>query len=106
MGSADLGIYATEEIGEVADNELAYLKEVQAAERAKGETKVVQTTDYSGLIGLVLNTKTKELPGYEPVIKPPEIIAQPEPAPINQPELINPTKQDGSTQSMEPTKNI
>lgn len=72
LGSEDLGIYATEEISEVADNELAYLKEVQAAQRAKGETKVVQTTDYSGLIGLVLDVKNKILPGYEPVIKPPK----------------------------------
>ncbi|MFZ2969756.1 MAG: hypothetical protein WA063_01260 [Minisyncoccia bacterium] len=32
LGSEDLGIYATEEISEVADNKLAYLKEVQTAE--------------------------------------------------------------------------
>lgn len=77
LADRDLGLYAQEELSEVADNELAYLKEVQTAERAKGETKVVQTTDYSGLIGLVLDVKNKILPGYEPVVEPPKIIIQP-----------------------------
>ncbi|MCK5342530.1 MAG: hypothetical protein KAR20_03950, partial [Candidatus Heimdallarchaeota archaeon] len=43
---------------------------VQENEKEKGQTFVQETTKYTGLIGLVLNTKTKELPGYEPVVKP------------------------------------
>lgn len=101
LGSEDLGIYATEEISEVADNELAYLKEVQTAERAKGETKVVQTTDYSGLIGLVLDVKNRVLPGYEPVIKPPEVVAQPVPSEA-EPPIITPISEPEITPEPEP----
>jgi len=89
LGNEDLGIYVTKEISEVADNELAYLKEVQMAEKAKGETKVVETTDYSGLIGLVLDVKNKILPGYEPVIELPEVVVPPEPEPVPTPEPIS-----------------
>lgn len=91
LAGRDLGLYVSEELGEIIDNEIAYLKEVQKNEEEKGQTFVQETTKYTGLIGLVLDTKTKELPGYEPVVKPPEIVVQPETAPIIQPEPINPT---------------
>ncbi|GAG73462.1 unnamed protein product [marine sediment metagenome] len=68
LGGQDLGLYVAEEIGEVADYELNYLKEVQTAEREKGMTKLVASVDYTGLIGLILDVKDKILPGYEPVI--------------------------------------
>ena len=66
----DLGLYVMEELGEIIDYQLAYLKEVQENETDKGVTVVLETTEYTGLIGLVLDTKTKELPGYEPVVQP------------------------------------
>ena len=66
----DLGLYVMEELGEIIDYQLAYLKEVQENEADKGVTVVLETTEYTGLIGLVLDTKTKELPGYEPVVQP------------------------------------
>jgi len=66
----DLGLYVKEELGEIIDYQLAYLKKVQDSEEEKGRTVVLETTEYTGLIGMVLNTKTKELPGYEPVVKP------------------------------------
>lgn len=79
----DLGLYVAEELGEIIDSELAYLKEVQTAEEEKGQTFVQETTKYTGLIGMVLNPVTKELPGYEPVVKPPEpttvVYTEPEP---------------------------
>lgn len=71
LGDRDLGLYVAEELGEIVDSELAYLTEVQTAEEQKGQTFVQETTKYTGLIGLVLNPVTKQLPGYEPVVKPP-----------------------------------
>ena len=71
LDGRDLGLYLMEELGEVIDYQLAFLKEVQEKEEEKGVTVVLEKTEYTGLIGLVFNTKTKELPGYEPVVKPP-----------------------------------
>ncbi len=68
----DLGLYVAEELGEIVDSQLAYLKEVQEKESQKGKTLVQETTKYTALIGLVLDSKTKVLPGYEPVVKPVE----------------------------------
>ncbi|MCK5475626.1 MAG: hypothetical protein KAI71_03540 [Candidatus Pacebacteria bacterium] len=73
LDGRDLGLYAMEELGEIIDYQLAFLKEVQEKEIEKGVTVVLETTEYTGLIGLVFDTKTKELPGYEPVVKPPVI---------------------------------
>ncbi len=84
LGNRDLGIYLAEELGEVAQAEITYLKKAQKTERERGLTQIVRTTDYTGLIGLTLDLKNKVLPGYEPVIKPPAIeIAQ-----ITQPLII------------------
>ena len=70
IAGQDLGIYLTEELSEVVNHELTYLKQVQVTEKEKGQTQVVQTRDYTGLVGMVLDIKDKILPGYEPVIKP------------------------------------
>ncbi|MCK4891250.1 MAG: hypothetical protein KAS78_01145, partial [Candidatus Pacebacteria bacterium] len=86
----DLGLHVSEELGEIIDYEISFLKEVQENEKEKGQTLVQETTKYTGLIGLVLDTKTKELPGYEPVVKPSAV-------------EVNNNLQDSSTQSMEPT---
>ncbi len=72
LGDKDLGIYIAEELGEVIDYTLAYLKEVQTIETEKGLTQKIVTTQYAGLIGVFLNPKEKIFPGYEPVVKPPE----------------------------------
>ncbi|MFC1663744.1 PKD domain-containing protein [Patescibacteria group bacterium] len=72
LGNGDLGLYAQEELSEVADYELSYLKKVQIAEKEKGMSKLVASVEYTGLIGLVLDVKEKVLPGYEPVIPEPE----------------------------------
>ena len=72
LAEQDLGLYVTEELGEVIDYELAYLKEVQENENKKGDDRIVQETKYEGLLGLIISTKTKELPPeYELVVKPP-----------------------------------
>ena len=80
----DLGIYAVKELGEVIDSELAYLKKVQLKEKKSGEKTIEERTEYEGLLGLVINTKTKELPAsYELVVKPPVVEyapSEPEPS--------------------------
>ena len=68
-GGKDLGIYVQSELAQVIDGQLAYLKDSQEREQEKGVTKIIQTTKYTGLKGLVLNSETKELEGYEPVVK-------------------------------------
>ena len=78
LGDKDLGLYVAEELGEVIDYELSYLKEVQQIEKEKGLTQKIVTTQYAGLIGKFLSSKEEVFPGYEPVIKPPEIVSQPE----------------------------
>lgn len=82
LKNRDLGIYLAEELSEVARGEMAYLKEAQKTERERGMTQIVKTTDYTGLIGLTLDLKNKILPGYEPVIKLPEIVVQLQPETI------------------------
>ena len=89
LAGEDLGLYLMEELGEIIDYQLAFLMEVQEKEEEKGVTVVLEKTEYTGLIGLVFNTKTKELPGYEPVVKP--SVAE-----------VNDAPQDDSIQSMEP----
>ena len=87
LAGQDLGLYAAEELGEVIDYELAYLKEIQENENKKGDDRIVQETKYEGLLGLMISTKTKELPPeYELVVKPPVVEEQ------------NGSTQDGSTQ--------
>jgi len=70
LAGGDLGLYLQKQLSEIVQNELAYLKEVQTAEREKGPTRMVKTTEYTGLIGLVLDVKNAVLPGYDPVVKP------------------------------------
>lgn len=74
LAGQDLGLYVAEELGEVIDYELAYLKEIQENENRKGDDRIVQETKYEGLLGLIISTKTKELPPeYELVVKPPVV---------------------------------
>lgn len=61
----DLGLYIAEELGEVADREFAYLRELQESEAAKGQQKSIASVEYTGLIGLTLDLKNKILPGYK-----------------------------------------
>lgn len=77
LDGSDLGLYLTKELKEVADRELAYLKEVQGIERGLGTTQKVVATAYSGLIGKLLDPKEEVFAGYTPVIEP-----KPEPVPV------------------------
>ena len=65
----DLGVYLAGQLRQEASARVKELKKIQKQEREKGETKVVQVTEYSGLIGKVLDLSTAVFPGYEPVKK-------------------------------------
>lgn len=64
LGDKDLGLYIAEELGQKADYEIAYLKEVQAIEKSKGTLKQTESVEYTGLKGLVFDGETKEIVGY------------------------------------------
>ncbi len=68
LGNKDLGLFVQEELSEVADYQIGYLKRVQTDEKVNGATKLTASIDYTGLIGIVLDIKDKVLPGYKPVI--------------------------------------
>lgn len=95
----DLGLYIQEELSEVADYELSYLKEVQTMEREKGQTKFIASVEYTGLIGLVLDVKSKLFPAYEPVVQS----LEPEPEMVTAPGPSAPTE-SSSASSMVPTQ--
>ncbi len=93
LAGQDLGLYVQSQLANVAQNERAYLEQVQSAEKEKGLTRIVRTTEYTGLIGLVLDTKNQTLSGYEPVVKPEPVelmqnIEQPQPEEPQEPEII------------------
>jgi len=93
LAGQDLGLYVQTQLANIAQNELAYLKQAQSAEKEKGLTQIVRTTEYTGLIGLVLDTKNQVLPGYEPVVKPEPVelaqnIEQLQPEEPQEPEII------------------
>lgn len=70
LSGQDLGLYVQTRLADIAQNERAYLKQAQAAEIEKGLTQITRATQYTGLIGLVLDVKNAVLPGYDPVVKP------------------------------------
>ncbi len=76
LGKNDLGLYVTQQLKDVVDRQLSYLKEVQIIEKNNGVTGKVVATVYSGLVGKFLNSKEEKIPGYVPVIVPePEVFA-------------------------------
>lgn len=82
LGNNDLGLYLAEELGEVADSEIKYLKEVQEIEKKNGLQQKIVSVDYTGLMGLALDIKNKVFPNYNPVV----VIEPPKPETIYQPE--------------------
>jgi len=68
----DLGVYVTEQLKQLVDRELTYLKEVQDIEKRLVTSKVVATA-YSGLVGQLIDDTTEELPGYTPLVNEPVV---------------------------------
>ena len=77
----DLGVYVTEQLKQLVDREIAYLKEVQEIERRQLSSKVVATA-YSGLVGQFIDERTEELPGYTPQVVEPEPEENPDPVAV------------------------
>ena len=71
LDGKDLGLYATKELAEIINYELSYLKRVQKLEQEKGTSQKVVVTEYSGLVGKLLNPKEEVIEGYNPVIPEP-----------------------------------
>lgn len=65
----DLGVYLAQQLSQDAKARIKELKQKQKEAQSAGETKVVQVTQYSGLIGKVLDLSTTIFPGYEPIKK-------------------------------------
>ena len=74
LGAKDLGLYVAEQLGQVTDEKLAYLQDVQKREKKLGMTQKVVATEYSGLVGQFLSAEEKTFDGYIPV-KPPILVA-------------------------------
>lgn len=68
LGQRDLGLYVAEEIQEVTDQQLSYLKEVQEIEQTIGTTPRVTLTEYDGLVGKMFDPAQATFIGYKPVI--------------------------------------
>jgi len=76
----DLGVYVTEQLKQLVDREIAYLKEVQDIEKKQVTNKVVATA-YSGLVGQFIDESTEQLPGYSPLVVAP-IVEETDPVAI------------------------
>ncbi len=68
--SVDLGVYVTEQLAQIIDHEIVYLREVQEIEKRQVSQKAI-ATEYGGLVGKFLDNTTEVLPGYTPVIVAP-----------------------------------
>lgn len=91
LGNKDLGLYIARELGENINYELSSLKRIQKSEREKGESQKVVATEYSGLIGKLLDPKEQVIEGYNPVI--PEPVAEvPEEVELGPEEVIVSTR--------------
>ena len=69
LGKGDLGLYLAEQLGQEIDYQHTYLTEVKEMETKKGQTRKTSVTEYSGLIGAILDTEQKVFPDYVPVKK-------------------------------------
>jgi len=74
LNGKDFGVYLGKQLADNMNAELGYLKRVQAIEKKKGPSNKVIATEYSGLVGKMLDPNEKVIAGYVPVI--PEIIEE------------------------------
>lgn len=70
LQDSDLREYAIEQLRQVAESDLSYLKRVQAAEVANGRSRPLVVTSYRGLAGLAIEMKDILLPPA-PIIEAP-----------------------------------
>ena len=67
LGGRDLGLYVANQLGQVTDQQITYLKQIQTKEKKNGLTQKVLATEYTGLVGHFLSTDEKTFEGYQPV---------------------------------------
>lgn len=83
LRGGDLKAYAIEQLRQVAESDLAYLKRAQAAEIASGRSESQTVTSYRGLAGLAIEMKDILLPpapaDSAPVTPAPNVAEQPSP---------------------------
>jgi hypothetical protein len=89
----DLGSYLAEELSEEYQARIKDLTAEQAKAREDGESKRVEVSQYSGLIGATLDLAGNIFPGYEPVT------VQEMPSPILPPNLAYLKASTGTTAS-------
>lgn len=72
LGERDLGLFVSEQLREVLARQVVHLAEVQEFEKRNGVSAKTVATEYSGLIGKMLDPKIEVFEGYEPVIDSPD----------------------------------
>lgn len=63
----DLGVYLGEELSEEYQSRIKELKKEQDQAKSQGETKRVEVTEYTGLIGKILDVSSRVFSNYNPV---------------------------------------
>jgi hypothetical protein len=63
----DLGVYLGEELSEEYQSRIKELKKEQEQAKSQGETKRVEVTEYTGLIGKILDVSSRVFSNYNPV---------------------------------------
>ena len=71
LSGRDLGLYVAGQLGQMIDQQIVYLKEVQEKEKKNGITQKIVAVEYSGLVGQFLSTDERTFEGYTPVVTPP-----------------------------------
>ncbi|MCK5022246.1 MAG: DUF5011 domain-containing protein [Candidatus Pacebacteria bacterium] len=106
LGDGDLGNYLSDELSEVVDNEMIFLKEVQEIQRNKlladvveGAKKKATASVYDSLIGKILDTSLNDFSGYIPVIVEEELA-------VLTKEKIEEVEEPTDTESSDVTKEI
>lgn len=79
LGDEDLGLYVTKQLSDLYNYEKRLLADTQEAENSIGPTNKTITTEYSGLLGRMLDPENEVFPGYDPVVTPPPAIPGPTP---------------------------
>jgi len=65
----DLGVYLTEQFKQEYEARIKDLREAKASAEEIGAKTRIEVTEYTGLIGQVLNLAGEAIPGYDPVKK-------------------------------------
>ncbi len=65
----DIGEYMAKFLAKHYESRIRELKEEKIKAQTQGETKRVEVTEYSGLVGITLDLAATVFPGYDPIVK-------------------------------------